>query len=78
MELFSEIKAIIAKLLAVDAEAITKEAHLNFDLGADSLALVNLATAISEKYGIELTDEDLVELENVGQLISLVESRINT
>ncbi len=78
MELFSEIKAIIAKLLAVDAEAITKEAHLNFDLGADSLALVNLAIAISEKYGIELLDEDLVELENVGQLISLVESRINT
>ncbi len=78
MELFSEIKAIIAKLLAVDAEAITKEAHLNFDLGADSLALVNLANAISEKYGIELLDEDLVELENVGQLISLVESRINT
>ena len=78
MELFSEIKAIIAKLLAVDAEAITKEAHLNFDLGADSLALVNLANAISEKYGIELLDGDLVELENVGQLISLVESRINT
>jgi acyl carrier protein len=78
MELFSEIKAIIAKLLAVDAEAITKEAHLNFDLGADSLALVNLANAISEKYGIELLDGDLVELDNVGQLISLVESRINT
>ncbi len=78
MELFSEIKAIIAKLLAVDAEAITKEAHLNLDLGADSLALVNLANAISEKYGIELLDGDLVELDNVGQLISLVESRINT
>ncbi len=78
MELFSEIKAIIAKLLAVDTEAITKEAHLHFDLGADSLVLVNLANAISEKYSIELTDEDLVELENVGQLISLVESRINT
>ena len=78
MELFSEIKAIIAKLLAVDAEAITKEAHLNFDLGADSLALVNLANAISEKYGIELLDGDLVELENVGQLISMIESRINT
>jgi acyl carrier protein len=78
MELFSEIKAIIAKLLAVDTEAITEEAHLHFDLGADSLVLVNLATAISEKYGIELTDEDLVELENVGQLISLVELRVNT
>ena len=78
MELFSEIKAIIAKLLAIDAATITDEAHLHFDLGADSLALVNLAIVISEKYGIELPGEDLVELENVGQLISLVESRINT
>ncbi len=77
MELFTEIRAIIAKLLAVDTEAITKEAHLHFDLGADSLGLVNLAIAISEKYGIELTGEDLVELEDVGQLISLVDSRIN-
>ena len=78
MELFSEIKTIIAKLLAIDAEAVTKEAHLHFDLGADSLALVNLSIAISEKYGIEVLAEEIVELENVGQLISVVESRINT
>ena len=78
MELFSEIKQIIVTMLAIDVESITKEAHLHFDLGADSLALVNLTTAISEKYGIELLDEDIIELENVGQLISLVESKINT
>ena len=77
MDLFSEIKVIIAKLLAIEAETITKEAHLHFDLGADSLALENLAIAISEKYGIELLGEDLVELENVDGLISLVESKIN-
>ena len=77
MDIYSEIKTIIAKLLAIEAETITKEAHLHFDLGADSLALENLALAISEKYGIELLGEDLVELDNVGGLISLVESRIN-
>ncbi len=77
MDLFSDIKTIIAKLLAIEAETITKEAHLHFDLGADSLALENLALAVSEKYGIELLGEDLVELENVDGLISLVESKIN-
>ena len=76
MDLYTEIKTIIAKLLAIDAETITKEAHLHFDLGADSLGLENLALAITEKYGIELLGEDLVELENVGELISLVESRL--
>ena len=78
MELFSEIKSIIERLFAVDAEAVTRDAHLQFDLGADSLALLNLAIAISEKYNIELGLEDIVELENVGELISLVESKINS
>ncbi len=78
MELFSEIKAIIEKKFAVDAEAVTKDAHLQLDLGADSLALLNLSVAISEKYGIELLVEDIVELENIGELISLVESKIST
>ena len=76
MELFSEIKEIIAKLLSIESEAVTQNAHLQFDLGADSLALVNLSIAISEKYGIELLSEDIVELENIGQLLSLVETRI--
>ena len=77
MELFSEIKTIIEKKLAVDAEAVTKDVHLQLDLGADSLALLNLSVAISEKYGIELLVEDVVELENIGELISLVESKIS-
>ena len=78
MELFSEIKTMIGKKLGIDAEAVTKDAHLQFDLGADSLAILNLSVEISEKYGIELLVEDIVELENIGKLISLVESRINT
>ena len=78
MDTFSEIKTIIAKLLAIDGDGITEEAHLQFDLGTDSLALVNLVIAINEKYGIELLDEDIIELENIGQLISMVDSRIGT
>ena len=78
MELFSEIKTMIGKKLAVDAEAVTKDAHLQLDLEADSLALLTLSVAISEKYGIELFADDIVELENIGELISLVESKIST
>ncbi len=78
MELFSEIKTMIGKKLAVDAEAVTKDAHLQVDLGADSLAILNLSVEISEKYGIELLVEDIVGLENIGELTSLVEFKINT
>lgn len=76
MELFSEIKKMIVKLLAIDDEEVTEDAHLQFDLGADSLALMNLAMAINNKYSLELLVDDFVELENVGELISLVQSKM--
>jgi acyl carrier protein len=76
MELYSEIKGIIVKLLAVDDEDVTEDAHLQFDLGADSIALMNLAMAINKKYSLELVIDEIVELENVGELFSLVESKI--
>ncbi len=78
MDLFSEIKTMIGKKLAVDAETVTEDAHLQFDLGADSLTILNLSVEISEKYSIELLVEDVVGLENIGELISLVESKIST
>ena len=78
MELFSEIKQMIVKQLAVEDEEVTEDVHLQFDLGADSVALMYLAMAINKKYGLELEVDDFVELENVGELISLVESKINT
>ena len=76
MELFSEIKEMIVKLLAIDDEEVTQDAHLQFDLGADSLALMNLAMSINKTYSLELLIDDMVELENVGELIALVESKI--
>jgi len=76
MELYSEIKGMIVKLLAIDDEDVTEDAHLQFDLGADSIALMNLAMAINKKYSLELVIDEIVELENVGELFSLVESKI--
>ena len=78
MELYSEIKGMVAKLLAIDDEDVTEDAHLQFDLGADSIALMNLAMAINKKYSLELVIDEIVELENVGELFSLVESKIKT
>jgi acyl carrier protein len=78
MELYSEIKGMIVKLLAIDDEDVTEDAHLQFDLGADSIALMNLAMAINKKYSLEVVIDEIVELENVGELFSLVESKIET
>ena len=78
MELYSEIKGMIVKLFALEDADVTEDAHLQFDLGADSIALMNLTMAINKKYHLELVIDEIVELENVGELFSLVESKVKT
>jgi acyl carrier protein len=76
MSLYDEIKQIIMTELALDDEAVVPEAHLQDDLGADSLGLLNLAEAIDARYGLQLQGDDLVDIPNVGELVKLVEEKI--
>jgi acyl carrier protein len=78
MALDAEIKIMIVKQLAVDETDVVLEAHLQDDLGGDSLALLNLVTAINKRYSIEIIYDDMIELENVSELIQLVESKISS
>ena len=78
MDLFAEIKKIIVKEWALDEDIVISEAHLQDDLGADSLMLLNLTEIIGIRYGIEVTGDDLIEVTNVGELIKLIESRISS
>ena len=78
MEIFSEIKKMLVKELALDDEAVVPEAHLQDDLGADSLALLNLTELIGKRYDIGITGDDLVEINSVSELVQLIESRISS
>ena len=78
MELNAEIKTMIAKALAVDVTDVVSEAHLMDDLGGDSLAILNLATAHSKRYSIEIVYDDMVEIESVSELVQLVASKISS
>ncbi len=77
MTRYSEIRQMIAKVLALDEAEVVAEAHLQDDLGADSLALLNLAEAFEKRYAIEIPSDDLVDIANVGELVKLVEAKIS-
>ncbi len=78
MDLNAEIKTMIAKTLAVDVTDVVSESHLKDDLGGDSLAILNLATALSKRYSIEIVYDDMVEIESVSELVQLVKSKISS
>jgi acyl carrier protein len=77
MEVFEEIKKMIVNLFAIDEAAVVTEAHLQDDLEGDSLAVMRLAETIGTHYGIEIIAEDLLDVDNLGELVDLVESKIS-
>ncbi len=69
-----EIKVIIAETLGVDESEVTPEANLIDDLGADSLAIVELHMEIEEKAGIKIPDEAITDLHTVQDVLNAIEA----
>jgi len=76
MKIFNEIKEILVKELAIDKELVTPDAHLQDDLDADSIALVTLAETLGSRYNLELSIDDLVDAETVGELVQIIKSKL--
>ncbi len=77
METADKVKEIISQQLDVDAGQIKPESQFIEDLGADSLAIVELVLAFEEQFEIEIPDEDTEKIRTVGDAISYIESRTN-
>jgi acyl carrier protein len=72
--LANEVRAVIAKHLAVDIERVTDDAHVKDDLGAAWLDRVELIIAIEDQFAsVEITDDQFDQIEVVGDLIRCVE-----
>ena len=57
--LFDDVRDVIVETVGCEAAAVTPEARLNEDLGADSLAAMELIMALEEKLDIEIDDAEL-------------------
>lgn len=66
---FEKLRDIIVETLGCDAEQVTPEASLADDLGADSLASVELVMALEEAAGITIDDNDTASLKTVGDIV---------
>ncbi|MCI8802435.1 MAG: acyl carrier protein [Oscillibacter sp.] len=71
---FEKVRDIIVETLACDAEQVTLEASLADDLGADSLAAVELVMALEEAAGIKIDDADVAGFKTVGDIMTYLEA----
>ena len=77
MDIAEKVKEIISQQLDVDQASIEESANFIDDLGADSLAIVELALAFEEQFEIEIPDEDTEKIRTVGDAVSYITSRTN-
>ncbi|MDO4960984.1 MAG: acyl carrier protein [Eubacteriales bacterium] len=71
---FETLRDIIVETLCCDADAVKPEASLKDDLGADSLASVELIMAVEEACGAHIEDADAAELKTVGDILKYLEA----
>ena len=69
-----KVRALIAGHLDVDIKLVTDEAHFTEDLGADWLDRLELTMLIEDQFnGLEISDDDVDQIEVVGDLIRHIE-----
>lgn len=70
--MLDKIKEIIIEQLNLQGVEITEETSFKDDLGADSLDLFELVMAFEEEFEIEMPQDDLENIETVGDVIKLL------
>jgi acyl carrier protein len=73
---FEKFRDCAVEVLQVKPDQVTMEASFSEDLDADSLDLVELVMALEEAFEIEVPEEDLEDIDTVGQAFKMVESKL--
>ncbi len=71
-----KIRTALGQYLKRDPATILLIQHLRDDLGLDSMAVIELLYRIEETFDLQIPDEDLMGLTNVGQVVTYVEKRL--
>ena len=70
---YDKIKEIIVEQLGVEEDAVTPEANIQEDLGADSLDIVDLIQTIEDEYDLSIPDEAVEEIKTVNDIVNYIE-----
>ena len=75
MTIAEKVKEIVAQQLDLDPEKVKGDAQFIEDLGADSLAVVELVLAFEEQFEIDIPDEDTEKIRTVDDAIKYIEEK---
>lgn len=72
-----ELKEIIFDITNIKKEKLTLTTNLRTDIGIDSLDVAEIMFAIKQKFGIELSPEDIETVSTLDSIVKNLEIKIN-
>ena len=75
MEIENKVREIVCQQLDVDPGQVKLETSFVEDLGADSLAVVELVLALEEAFEIDIPDEDTEKLRSFKDAVDYIASK---
>ena len=75
MDIGQKVKEIVSQQLDVEIGEIKETSAFIDDLGADSLAIVELVLAFEEQFEIDIPDEDTEKIRTVGDAVTYISGR---
>ncbi len=75
MDYFEKVRAIVANQLHVEPESITMETRFD-ELNADSLDVVEVIFALESEFGLQIPDEAVENMKDVGSLVAYIEGQV--
>lgn len=63
-------------MLGISVDDIKLDSDIVNGLGADSLDVIQMLNAMEEEYGFSFTDDEIVSIKTVGDVVALIEKRV--
>jgi len=71
--MFDKVKELLVTELQVDADKIVESAELANDLGVNSLDIAEMILLCEERFGVEISDDDIHKFITVGDVVKYLE-----
>jgi acyl carrier protein len=72
-EIQAGLGEILEEVAGVTPADATPEKSFTDDLDVDSLSMVEIATAVEDKFGVAIPDDELANIKTVGDAMSYIE-----
>lgn len=75
MDILERMKPIVDEYFLYEGE-LTMDTRFEEDLGADSLEVVEFMVRMEDEFGVEIEEEDLVDMYTLGDAVHYIQAKM--